>query len=240
MTISSGLVAAYNKQAYGSSWVDLTNNGNGIALTNTSWETDGLQANASGEYGTFDNANSIINCYGGTIVVQLKSLSIVTDNTKRYIFGTRSTTIGDFYLAKLNDNILYLIFHDGVENHYIGINAGLLPGWQEGIFIAIQWDINNTIYDSKNIAFNINGVYVVPSISGVATSWTIFAVKQYLGVLNDYAYTTRYANGIMEYMYIFNTVKTASELAAIHANHSIILSDYRKKLSGYSLPVFYR
>lgn len=235
MSISSGLLAAYNKQESGTSWLDLTGNGNDVPLTNTTWEADGLQANANGEYGLIDNTGQgVVNSEEGTIIIKTKSLSAFNDNANRVLFGSRvdGNTLGDLFIMKFSSNQLFLLLYDnavpaqGAGNHYVSIGTAKVPNWLTGTQIAGLWKRSEAIFNSDNIVLNVDGAHVVPDASANETSWDSYSVVTSLGVLNNSDDTTMYANSIFEYMYIFNTVKTEAELTAIAANHSIILADY--------------
>ncbi len=230
MSISTGLVAAYNKQASGASWLDLTGNGNHIPLTNTSWVAGGLQGDANGEYGTIDNTGEVlINSVSGSIIFYFTSFVSFANATARIIIGrfNGSWLAGTISLYKSANSLVFLISEvtDSL-NHSITINS--IPTYETGTMIGLHWDINNIIYDNKKLSISINAEYVTPSASSNATSWnpvTILADQRVLADIDG----TRTANGVKEYLYIFNTVKTEAELMTINANHNLILADYFKK-----------
>ena len=240
MSISSGLLYAGNNQVSGASWLDLSGNGNNIPLTNTSWETGGLQANANGELGTIDNTSEMLfNSEAGTLTMQFESLSAFADNTIRVLFGKFNSThvAGDIKLYKFSNNILYFGIYDS-SLHYIALNADKLTNWETGVRVSVLWDRANNIHDSKKMAFNIDGTHITPDASSNADAWNSFTVTNTLAMLNDISNTNNDANGISNNAYVFNTVKTEAELTAIATDHNIILRDYRGKPS-YSIPIFF-
>ncbi|MCK5605732.1 hypothetical protein KAR91_27805, partial [Candidatus Pacearchaeota archaeon] len=87
MGLSTGLIAAYNKQAGGASWLDLSGNGNNAAIIGATWETDGLRTDASGERVVFLNDAQQISLVAGTLIIKFKSLLSFSDSTVHYLFG---------------------------------------------------------------------------------------------------------------------------------------------------------
>ena len=244
MSISSGLVAAYKfNEGTGDSAKDELG-GEPIALTNISYVGNGIEANANGEIGVFDNTSQIINLRKGTLVLKYKSNTIFADGANRFIFGILgpSNDSGDFYLFK-NINDLYFLFHDGVGLHYIIIQSAKIPNWNNGTQIALQWDKDTIIANGDKMAFNIDGSYVVPDLSGNETSWVDNALSNNIGILNDYGDQNgdRFANGIIDYLYFFNNIKTASELSEIEADPDDVLADYRhvRYTSSLGLTAYY-
>ncbi|HUX57159.1 MAG TPA: hypothetical protein VMV77_09300 [Bacteroidales bacterium] len=242
MSLSTGLIAAYNKQLTGSSWIDLTGHGNDIPLTSTTWEDNGLLANASGEIGLLANVgNAIISPNVGTIIIQFTSLSAFADASTRVLFGRfgGSHILGNVNIFKHSASTLYLSLRDDLALHYLAYNVGKLPTWQTGVNIGFSWDRSNILFDTKKMVCNINGVNTIADSSGGADGWNDFAVVNSLGVLNDVGDTTKPAYGSSNNLYIFNTTKTEAEFTAINANHNIILQDYRKVAGNYNIPIIF-
>lgn len=238
MGISQGLLAAYKKQDYGSYWVDLTNNGNGIALTGTSWVADGLGAYVASARGNVANEdNSLINSEEGTIVFGFKSASVFIDGTRRYLFGNSSAGYGRFVAYKEAGSFLVFLFLDGT-NHYITIGASSFPNWQTGNSIALVWKRDSAIYGSHKMAVAVDGEFQTVFTASGSRDWTEFDVNEDIGVLNDHVGSAS-ANGAMEYLYIFNTAKTEEELTKIHNNHHIVLTDRFKRIGNYNIITTY-
>ncbi len=221
MTITDGLIAVYDFQAGYAN--DLTGNGHDIVVTNADFVAGGLRTNANGEYGTITNtAEAVVNSDRGTVLFYFTSLSAFEDGSDRCLFG--HTSAPSFFIKKNNSTPSYvlLFFNDGSTSHYILLYTAKFPDWTTGFQLAMQWDKDTAIYDGKNIALNINGVYITPDNAVNPTSWSDYDPGN-LGVLNDLDDTTDYANGVKKYMQIYNTVKTAPELLAIYNNPNIVL-----------------
>lgn len=244
MAVTDGLFAAYNKQSEGSNWNDLTGNGNTIPLTNTSWESAGLQANANGEFGIFDNSSYQLNVNIGTIIMQFKSLSAFTDGLRRVLLGEASSSVfyRDFALTKNEGSTLFFYFREVTTTHLIGVNSNKVPNWLTGTQIAVAWDRENDIHGSNRMVLNIDGVHVTPDIALNTDSWGYHGVEPNTYILNNHANTSQHANGVSEYMYFFDVVKTEAELADIYADHSILLpgGGSEEQVANYSVPIFYR
>jgi len=223
MSLSSGLVAAYDIQASGATWLDLTSGGHDVPLTNTDWVAEGLRSNANGEYGTLNNSSQVVSGSTCTVVVYYKSLSAFADSTIRNIL-TNNITNGRI-LGKYSDNTLWLYIQDGVTSHYIRVQSSDVPNWLTGTQIAFQWDINNTIHGGYKLAINIDGTYVTPVGAVRADNFAAHIVPD-LAFLNDLSNTANEANGIIGYGFVFNNIKTASELSEMAADHSNVLEEY--------------
>lgn len=232
MGLSTGLKAYYEMDNVGgSSAVDKTINGNDIALTDTVIDANGVPVNANGEYGTIVNtANKVVSPDLGTLIINFDSNVVPNDGLVHGLIANYGPTLeeGDFYLLKFSDDRLYFNFRDDVGIHYIGINHGKLTNWTTGIQIAVVWNKDELVDDNYNIAFYINGSYVEPDVNSGATSWNSYTIKN-LALLNDLANTNRHADGNTNFLAVFNTEKTASELSIINGNHNLILADYLKK-----------
>ncbi len=240
MGLSTGLIAAYNKQAGGASWLDLSGNGNNAAIIGATWETDGLRTDASGERVVFLNDAQQISLVAGTLIIKFKSLLSFSDSTVHYLFGSYAGALGNFAIGKLNDNNFYFLVRDGTSR-YISLIAAQMANWESGIQIAVRWRIGVAkIFDGKNLAINIDGVDIVPNASSNATSLTDYQpIDTTLNILNNSANTANFAGGDGDYVYLFNTVKTEAELASINTNHNRILADYRKVIGNYNIPIIF-
>lgn len=240
MGISKGLVAAYNKQVSGASWLDLTGKEHDIVLTNTTWVADGLGAKVPSARGNLSNiGNTVLNSQAGTVVFYFVSDSAFGDGINRRVFGNSASGLGQFYLYKNTSGFLYFSFYD-TSYHYVSNKVATFPHWSTtGHQIAIVWDRSSAVFGAHNMIINVDGVHVTPFSSAGTTSWSSFSVNTDLGVLNDHV-GTFYANGAMAYQYIFNKALTATELTAINANHNIILRDYFKTTGNYNTVLLYR
>jgi len=222
---SDGLQAwhLYNEQ--GGEVFDWTQNGNDLEIVDAEWVSDpdvesGLQFDANGEYAAFDNTDQVINSEVGTIIIKFKSLSSFGDSSARTLLGKWGgvSTNGDFTIIKSGGNKFFFWFVDNTTFHYIRFALTSFPTWQTGSFIAAQWDRGNAIYDSKNMAININGNYITPDASANATSWNQFTVASDLYIGNDASQTDFYCNGIISDSRIFNKVVSEDVLVDIWEN----------------------
>ncbi|HUX57160.1 MAG TPA: hypothetical protein VMV77_09305 [Bacteroidales bacterium] len=239
MGISTGLIAAYNKQLSGTSWLDLTGNGNNVLLTNTTWTDEGLKANDNGEYGVVDNTDeSLFNLSAGTVIVKFKSQYLFTNGDDHVLFGN-NVGQGGILLRKWGNNLLYAYIIDDFGEHYVGITGANVPSWQTGTQIAMLWDRSSVIYESINMAINIDGLHVNGSDISSAKSWNAIPCPTLFGILNNYNDSSMDAGGESNYMYIFNTVKTEAELIKINANHNVILQNGLKVAGNYNIPIIF-
>jgi len=233
--ISTGLKAAYLMQEGADSSIayDDSKQGHDIPLTNVTLDGDtGLDVDANGKIGLLDNTDdAVVDSEAGTIIMRFNSHTSFGNGQQNLLLGVVRENEGDFYLLK-NVNNMYFLLRDDTATHFITVVSAQVPNYQSGTTIAVQWDRSGVIYDSKNMAFNIDGSYVVPNASARADSWNSFNLIDSVGVLNDPLTTNFKADGICNYKYYFNTVKTEAELAAIAANHYIILDDYFGSSAG--------
>ena len=193
---------------------------NVLSVVNASWVADGMQFDANGEYASLDNTNQIVNSEAGTIVLWFKSLSSFGDSSAHTLLGKWGgvSTNGDFTIIKSGGNKFFFWFVDNTTFHYIRFALTSFPTWQTGSFIAAQWDRGNAIYDSKNMAININGNYITPDASANATSWNQFTVASDLYIGNDASQTDFYCNGIISDSRFYNKVVPEDTIADIYEN----------------------
>lgn len=213
----SGLQAAY---IFNNTCKDYRGNFNLNPVTGT-YDT-GLRTDANGEYANLDNTAQVVGPDVGTIVLKFTSDSAFTDSATRNLFGSwfdTSSTVGDFSLVKIAGNILlfYIFDIDYANRHHVYLNPASIPNWQTGTQISILYDKDNVIYDSKNMAFNIDGSFVTPSGSKDADGWGTYTVND-LYVGNNKKDTNEFANGVIEYLYIYNTVLSAATLTDIYGS----------------------
>jgi hypothetical protein len=164
--------------------------------------------------------------------MKFKSLVSFSDSTEHYLFGKFTGVAGTIMVGKLGDNLLYLMIHDGTKR-YVALSSGYVAGWETGVYIAAQWDIANNIYDTKKLALCIDGVYQTPTSSNNATDIVNYPIDTPLSVLNNANNAARFANGIMEYLYIFNTVKTEVELKDIYENPYAMMKNKASMVSVF-------
>lgn len=215
-----GLTAAHNFIGGGGlSSSDLSGNGKNIIFTDIDWvEGEGVRIDSSGEYGVIDNSDqSLVNSDSGTIIVKLTSLVAFEDAQNHRIIGGSGVS-GYFYISKNNSNYLYFIFNDGVTSHYVYVTVGNVPNWQTGARISFQWNKAENIYDSKKMAINIDGTYIVPDGSGDADTLVSYDLATEFSVFNHHSDMGRYLNAIVEDFYTFNRVLSQEELLNIYNN----------------------
>lgn len=210
---ADGLKAAYLFNERGTSVFDYTRNRNSLDVVNATRVANSLQVDANGEYASLNNTNQIINSDTCTIIMRFKSLSAFTDSNHRFMIYASSTP--NIYIAKLNSNVLKVNLSNGSTSRSVEIGSAKVPNWQVGTTIAVQWNKYASIYDSKNIALNIDGSYVVPDSSSNATALDSFTVPSNVILLN-HSLLTLFANGILEYLYIYNRILIASTLRGVH------------------------
>jgi hypothetical protein len=216
---AKGLQAAYLFNDNATKVWDFTRSGNTLDVVNASWVADGMQFDANGEYASLDNSNQLINSEAGTIIICLKSLSVMDDGITRHWFGNRGATVaeGDFFIYKSSfQGRLRFGFGDSSGTHRIGILPTAVPNWTDKTQLSVQWDRSNNIFDSKKLAFNIDGNYVTPDSSIGATAWNSFTVNNLLTVGNDISVLSNEANGIISCVYIYNIVLNETELKNIY------------------------
>jgi hypothetical protein len=213
---ANGLRAAYLFNDNGSKVWDFTRNGNVLDVVNASWVAEGMQFDANGEYAELDNTGQIVNSEAGTIILYFKSLSAFNDNAIRSLFGYYVWE-GSLCLQKYSNNLLYVLLVDGGgASHYVYFDSTKVPNWTTGTCIAVQWDRQNVIYDSKNIAMAVNGEYKTPTNSAGATSWPTYTINSNWYVGNNAGGTTQHCNGIISYCDIYNRVLNETELKNIY------------------------
>lgn len=212
----TGLQAAY---IFNNSCKDYHGNFN-LSLVNGTYDT-GLRCDATGERADLDNTAQVVGSDIGTVVLKFTSDSVFADSASRGLFANwgGSNDEGDFFIFKNSANTLLMGFVDDTGSHRIVIGSSDLPNWQTGTQIAMQWDQSSTIYDSKNIACNVDGSYVTPGGSTSPTSWNSFTVGD-IDAGNDNASGSGafFANGVIEYLYIYNTVLSEATLADIYSS----------------------
>lgn len=216
---AKGLVAAYRKQSTGHKVVDYSRHGNDMDIVGATWEANGLHCNTNGEYAVFDNTNQIINSEQGTIVLKFKSDSAMNDGVSHSLLGSwlvGGAVLGSFSIYKsAGTSLLYFNLGDDITRHYIQLDSTLLPNWQTGQQIGMLWNYNSAIYDSKNIAANIDGVHKTPHSSSSATGWNTYTVSPNIYVGNDAEDTNKEMNGVIEYLNVYNTVLSENMLKSI-------------------------
>jgi len=202
---AEGLKAAYLFNDQGGKVFDWTQNQNDLSVVNASWVANGLQFDANNEIATLDNTDQkVVHQDQGTILIYFKSYVTFSDGVLHMIFGNYGAALnsGDFIIEKDTNNLLYFIMVDSI-NHIVAYPNNRFPDWQTGFLFGIHWDKNSTVYDGVNMGISVNGAYVTPSIKANATTWS-YTINSSLGILNDPDIQTRYANGMIEYMYIYN------------------------------------
>ncbi len=215
---TDGLVACYNMNDNGNVCSDMLRNKHDIPLIGTSWETNGLQANANNEYGLLDNTgNNVINSNVGTIVMRFKSLSIFDDGAERFLIDNESLGFRRFTLYKAAGNKLIFSVRDNVATHRVRLIAAQVPTWKTDVQIALIWRNDKVIWDAKGMVFNINGVHIVPFDSALAESWNTFTLIDTIVAMNSTNFA-RSANGTMEYLRIYNKILSEETLKDIYEN----------------------
>lgn len=223
MGISDGLTAAYLFNNTGTIAKDYSGNGHDIALTGTSWVAGGLQCSQANHYGVISDGSSVFDVENCTIVISYKSLSAITDGEARVLVGNY-VDFNRFHMGKFGDNVFYITLRDFGGDHFISYNSNKFANWETGIYLGCQFCRNSAIYSSKSLALYIDDGYVTPDGSSGADyvpetpTWNDTPIASTMAILNEVGfYPTRFANGVAEYLYVFNTIKTADELAAIKA-----------------------
>jgi len=215
---AEGLKAAYLFNDQGGKVFDWTQNKNDLSITKASWAADGLQFDANGEYALLDNTNQVVNYDRGTVVLKFRSLSAFADGTARYFFGKQGAawSAGDFAMIKFSGSTgIYFGLHNGTVLRYTYNTAANFPTWETGIQVALKWDKDNTILGSHYLILNVNGVDLTPEAGITTTTWGSANVGN-LAIGNDIDDTTRHANSIFEYVYIYNKVLSESTLKSIY------------------------
>ena len=215
---AEGLTALFLfNENQGNSCRNLIEDENNISLSNTSWVDLGIESNSNGEIGTIDNTNQIVNSDCGTIILKFKSNVSFNDGLNHFLFGQLgvSNNVGDFYLFK-NGVDLYFLLYDATTFHYVILKTSKVPNWETGTQITLQWDRNQSIFNSDNMVFNIDGEYATPDLSGGETSWSTFTVNSSLSILNDLLNPTWFANGCIEYLNIYNKIVDVNILKDIY------------------------
>ena len=210
--VEDGLVLALdagNTKSYpgsGTTWTDLSGNGNNGTLTNM----DGTNFNsANGGSLTFDGTNEYVNCGNPS------SLNFGTGNfTLSFVTYTTAYGLqGGSYVGKGNGTTIGFDFRD--YNFYVTGTLGLIA---RGSFAATLnvWQIHTIVYDSSSspyVKFYINGTYTGASttnnpanISSITTSEPFRIGLSVAGGLS------RYFNGRIPSVQVYNRALTASEI----------------------------
>lgn len=221
MSVSSGLVARYKMQDEGAVATD-SKNDHDIPLVNTDWVDGGLRVNASGEYGTWDNTGQqLFGSDAGSVIFWVEPLSAFNDSAAHRFFGGADAS-GYIYCEKRSDNELRFAFNNLITTRYIGLYAALVPNWDTGICLALQWDKNSNLFDNKKIAAAVDGAYVVPSASSNADALDTYDIPTSLRFANHHSDVGRFLNAVIERCYVFSEPKTESELLRIYNNPGIV------------------
>lgn len=206
---------------------DLSGNGNDLSVEGgASWEDDGLQCDASGEIGLIDNTdNGVVNSNTGTIIIKFKGLGSIEDNAFRFLFGDFTGSEGGFGVYKSSNNKIYFNITDDEWDHYVAIAPEDIPNWETGTQIAVMWDRTATVWNSDNMVINIDGVNIVPTFDDEEAAWNEFDVDVSLGVLNNSQETSQFLNGTIEYVYVFSTLLSESDILEVYNDPDSVLSE---------------
>jgi len=210
--ITDGLVLALDAadvSSYpgsGTTWTDLSGNGNNGTLTNM----DGTNFNsANGGSLTFDGTNEYVNCGNPS------SLNFGTGNfTLSFVTYTTAYGFqGGSYVGKGNGTTIGFDFRDA--NFYVYGTLGLIA---RGSFLATLnvWQIHTIVYDSSSspyVKFYKNGTYTGASTTNnpanISSITTSLPFRIGLSVAGG---TTRYFNGRIPSVQVYNRALTASEI----------------------------
>lgn len=209
--VSNLKLLTYFDEGEGETAYDLSGNGNNISLVNTSWVGDGIEADGNGEYGSIDNTDdAVCNLSAGTLILHVTSNSPFNASVETF-FGYNSNY--SILIQKVSSSLN--IYIRDTSWHYVRILPASLPDWTSGQQIAFQWDVDNVIHDGKNLAINVDGSYITPSASGLATSWAVMPTPSTLSVANELPGGNYNFDGVIEYLMLYSDVKTAGELLTI-------------------------
>ena len=213
---SDGLVAAYLFNDNSNEVFDWTKNSNDLLVNNAVYTDDGMEFLANNQYASLNNANGAVSNEEGTLIVDFKSNVVFADSVIHTIFGVLAATTGDFTLVKWSDNSLYFLLRDSAGNHYITLRTSSFPDWQTGVQIAIIWNRNTPIWNSDNMVYNINGVNTLPVGAAGETGWLSHSTNSSLYVGNDSSDTTRYVNGCVKRLYLYNKALEEDKIKSIY------------------------
>ena len=198
---------------------DFTRNGNVLDVVNASWVADGMQFDANGEYAELDNINQVVNNDEGAIILHVKSLSSIGDGILRSIFGSVGAVpaAGRFGLWKNGSSRLDFLLRDAsVALHRIQVNGSKVPNWETGTQIALLWRRSDPFWNGDSMVINVDGNHVTPDVVTSEVNWSSTTVNTPLAVGNDMGATTRYANCIFSYVYIYNRILNETILKNIY------------------------
>jgi len=169
----------------------------------------GLECNASGESITLTTSGNL-DISQGTLKFKFKSNQVFSDSVLHVPFGSggAGTDAGDFMIFKSSSNYLRFTIADssGGEHSATWSTSGIVDDdWQSQNEYMFVWDSSNTVDGTYHIALYKNKQHVpTTSRTNIASSWTDATLDSNVGIGNDYEDTSRFMDGIMWDLWIFD------------------------------------